>query len=164
MPIIQPIQASDRANQRELIEQHWGASVVIAHGQMYMPHNLPGWIAIEGAEWLGMVTINIEESSCEIVTLDSFRENQGIGTALIATVLDHARRQHCSRVWLVTTNDNMHALRFYQKRGFELVAIHRGAIHTARILKPSIPLIGQGGIPIRDEIELEIRLHLVGAA
>jgi RimJ/RimL family protein N-acetyltransferase len=73
-------------------------------------------------------------------------------------VKEVARQHGCQRVWLITTNDNLNALRFYQKRGFELVAVHRRAIDEARKIKPEIPLIGEYGIPIRDEIELEIAL------
>jgi hypothetical protein len=63
------------------------------------------------------------------------------------------------RAWLVTTNDNMRALRFYQRLGWELVAVHRGAVDRAReTLKPEIPRVGNDGIPLRDEIELEYRL------
>ncbi len=53
----------------------------------------------------------------------------------------------------------MNALRFYQKRGFVLVAIHRDALDISRKLKPEIPLIGNDGIPLRDEIELEMILN-----
>ncbi|MGD8245715.1 MAG: hypothetical protein PVG25_02965 [Anaerolineae bacterium] len=62
------------------------------------------------------------------------------------------------RIWLITTNDNLAALRFYQRRGFSLVAVHPGAVDQARTLKPEIPAIGHSGIPIRDEIELELPL------
>jgi ribosomal protein S18 acetylase RimI-like enzyme len=79
-----------------------------------------------------------------------------VGTALINAVIEAARRQGCTRVWLITTNDNLHALRFYQKRDFVLVAVHANAVARARQIKPEIPLIGRDGIPIRDEIELEL--------
>jgi RimJ/RimL family protein N-acetyltransferase len=62
------------------------------------------------------------------------------------------------RVWLITTNDNTAALRFYQRLGFDLVALHRDAVDAARSIKPSIPLVGNDGIPIRHELELELRL------
>jgi hypothetical protein len=52
----------------------------------------------------------------------------------------------------------MNALRFYQKRGFVLVAVHRNALEQSRKLKPEIPLIGDDEIPLRDEIELEMML------
>jgi hypothetical protein len=68
-------------------------------------------------------------------------------------------RKHGSRnIWMVTSNDNLDALRFYQRRGYRLVTVHAGAIDMARRLKPSIPPIGNHGIPLRDEIELGKRL------
>jgi hypothetical protein len=39
-----------------------------------------------------------------------------------------------------------------------LVAVHRGGVDEARRLKPSIPLIGEHGIPIHDELEFEREL------
>ncbi|MNV93512.1 hypothetical protein D3C71_1882140 [compost metagenome] len=61
-------------------------------------------------------------------------------------------------MWLITSNDNTRAIRFYQKRGLDLKAVHRDAITEARKLKPSIPLIGMDGIPIRHELEFELTL------
>ena len=77
---------------------------------------------------------------------------------LIEQVKDIARSVGCKRLWLITTNDNMHAVRFYQRRGFMLVAVHRNALAVSRKLKPEIPLIGVDGIPLRDEIELAMVL------
>ena len=95
----------------------------------------------------------------EIVSIDSTHPGRGVGTALIEAVKKEARRQGCRRLWLITTNDNLNALRFYQKRGFALVAVHRNAIEISRRLKPEIPLTGHDGIPLRDEIELETLLE-----
>jgi ribosomal protein S18 acetylase RimI-like enzyme len=81
-----------------------------------------------------------------------------VGSALIEAATQAARRVGCRRLWLITTNDNTHALRFYQKRGFVIAAIHVNALEKARRLKPEIPLIGEDGIPLRDEIELEMIL------
>jgi ribosomal protein S18 acetylase RimI-like enzyme len=93
------------------------------------------------------------------VTIDTKQSSRGIGTALIEAVKNAAREANCKRLWLITTNDNLNALRFYQKRGFVLVAIHRNALARSRQLKPEIPLVGAGGIPLRDEIELEMVLE-----
>ena len=61
------------------------------------------------------------------------------------------------RLWLITTNDNTDALRFYLRRGFVLVAVHRDAVTYARqSIKPELPLVGYHQIPLRDEIELEL--------
>lgn len=90
------------------------------------------------------------------MTLDSLRLNVGAVTELIAAVRQTAVQAGCRRLWVITTNDNTAALRFYQKRGFCPAALHRDAVARSRQIKPAIPLIGNDGIPIRDEIELEI--------
>ncbi len=95
---------------------------------------------------------------CEIVTLNTSMRQFGIGAALIAAVIETARAAACRRVWLITTNDNVNAIRFYQLLGFRFAALHVGAIEQSRRLKPSIPLTGRHGIPIRDELEFEYPL------
>jgi len=157
--VIRSFDANDRTRVADFILQHWGAEIVVAHGVVYRPHELPGFIALNGDAMVGLVTYHIDGDACEIVTIDSTQSGCGIGTALIDAVKQTARQAGCRRLWLVTTNDNLSALRFYQKRGFVLVALHRNAIEPSRKLKPQIPLIGEHGIPLRDEIELEIGLH-----
>ena len=93
---------------------------------------LPGFIFIEGEVIKGVVTYNISDEECEIVTLNSFEENRGIGTTLINAVLDVARKNNCKRLWLITTNDDINAIRFYQKKGFDLKAAHINAIELSR--------------------------------
>jgi ribosomal protein S18 acetylase RimI-like enzyme len=156
--MIRPLTANDQEWVRAFIVERWGSDRMMAHGTLYRPYELPGFAAIEDDQPIGLVTYHITGGSCEIVTIDSVQSGSGIGTALIGAVKEVARQHGCQRVWLITTNDNLNALRFYQKRGFELVAVHRRAIDEARKIKPEIPLIGEYGIPIRDEIELEIAL------
>jgi len=79
----------------------------------------------------------------------------GIGTALLESVCCEAQSRGCRRVWLITTNDNIDAIQFYQRRGSVLKAVYPDAIAESRKLKPQISLIGEHGIPIRDEIEFE---------
>jgi ribosomal protein S18 acetylase RimI-like enzyme len=90
--------------------------------------------------------------------MNSLAEGLGVGTALLNSVKSVAAFARCKRLWFVTTNDNTFALRFYQKRGFQILAVHRNTLKRSRKLKPKIPLGGVGGIPIRDEIEIEIML------
>jgi ribosomal protein S18 acetylase RimI-like enzyme len=156
---IRPLTPADVNWVSRFILNHWGADFVVAHGVSYQPHTLPGFAAFEGDEPVGLLTYHIENGDCEVVTIDSVRSGQGIGSALIDAVQGAARRAGCKRLWLITTNDNLNALSFYQKRGFELVAVHRGAVNKSRELKPQISLIGEHGIPLRDEIELEMKLR-----
>lgn len=109
-------------------------------------------------ERVGLALYRIEGKECEIVAPDSLREGRGIGTALVEAVADAARSAGCRRLWLITTNDNTRALRFYQRRGLHLIALHRDAVTAARQLKPTIPLFGNDDIRIRDELELELPL------
>ncbi len=155
---ILPITPDDAAWVRQLTIEEWAAPQVVAHGVIYEPERLPGFIALQGDTRVGLATYHITEADCELVTLNSRQPGLGIGTALIAAVQAAATQAGCQRVWLITTNDNTAALRFYQRRGFTLVAVHRNAIERSRMIKPSIPLIGDDGIPIRDEIELEWRV------
>jgi ribosomal protein S18 acetylase RimI-like enzyme len=143
---------------RQWMVNHWGAELMIVHGEQLYPVEYPGFVAETGTDVVGLVTYILRGDECEILTLDSLAEGQGIGSALIEAVRKIALEKGARRLWLITTNDNLHALRFYQKRGFELVKIHRHAVDESRELKPSIPLVGDSGIPIRDEIELEILL------
>ncbi|MBK7409354.1 MAG: GNAT family N-acetyltransferase [Saprospirales bacterium] len=108
---------------------------------------------------IGLATFEQHGEELELTLLDSRERNQGIGALLVANVLEKARQLGCVRVWTVTTNDNIRAFRFYQKRGFDLVKIHPGAVDANRGLKPEIPMTGQEGIPIRHELEFEYRLR-----
>ncbi len=153
---VSPLTEADRHWMREFMIEHWGSEIVVAHGTIYRPAELPGFVADRDGEIAGLVTYHVESEACEIVTLDSLQEGLGIGAALIEAVRGVALNTGCRRLWLITTNDNTHALRFYQKRGFRLVAVRPGAVDDARRIKPGIPWIGNDGIPIRDELELEI--------
>ena len=103
----------------------------------------------------GLALYRVDGKECEIMSMNSLVEGIGIGSALVDAVKDAAVKAECKRLWLITTNDNTKALRFWQKRGFKLAAVYPGAIEKSRLIKPEIPLTGNDGIPIRDEIELE---------
>ena len=93
-----------------------------------------------------------------MVTLHAAVSGRGIGSALLGAAREKATALGCSRLWLVTTNDNQLAIRFYKRSGLTLARIHRGAVAEARSLKPEIPKLGYGGVPIEDELEFELRL------
>lgn len=155
---FRPLTQDDLPRLRQFWKEHWGDEFVVAHGVIYYPDTLDGFVALDGDDWIGEITYSFLGEDCEIISVDSLREGQGMGTMLINRVIAVARAKGCRRVFLITTNDNLNALGFYQKRGFELVTIHRGAVNASRKIKPSIPLVGMNGIPLRDEIELEMKL------
>ena len=156
---ISPISSSDRTWVVELISKSWGSNLIITRGKIYDAKNLPGFIAVKDDQRIGLLTYAIAEDQLEIISLVSLVEKIGVGIALIDTALEHAQNLGCHRIWVITTNDNLPALGFYQKRGFHLAALHRNALDNSRKLKTEIPLVGLGGIPVRDEIELEYILN-----
>ncbi|SHO45098.1 GNAT family N-acetyltransferase [Anaerocolumna xylanovorans] len=140
------------------ISENWGSNIIVTKGNIHKAEELPGFLAINNGNIIGMITYHISGRECEIVSLDSFTENKGVGTALIETVKNIAKEKGCNRLFLITTNDNTKAVRFYQKRGFDLAAVYRNAVNESRRIKPQIPLTGFDGIPILHELEFEMAL------
>jgi ribosomal protein S18 acetylase RimI-like enzyme len=155
---VRALTAPDRDWVDQVMRAEWGAEVVIVHGTTFHPSTLPGFVAEAGGRPVGLVTYSIKAVTCELVTLNSWQEGHGVGSALLEAVKQTAARSSCERLFLVTTNNNLHALRFYQKRGLVISAVRLNAIAESRKLKPKIPLADEEGIPIRDEIELEIMI------
>lgn len=157
---LRPLTSADLPRLRRFWIEHWGGEEMITRGKVYRPEQLQGFVVEDKNEWIGLLTFMIENNECEVTSLDSLHEGQGIGSMLIDKAIQEARARGCRRLFLITTNDNLNALGFYQRRGFEMVAVYRGAINESRKLKPSIALIGYNNIPLRDEIELEIPLKV----
>ena len=155
---IKEVSKGDSPLIASFIEERWGSPISVSKGRVFNTADLPGFLYKKDKEILGLVTYHIEGNACEIVTLDSQINNQGLATQLIKKVIERAREKGCSRVWLITTNDNTNALRFYQKRGFEWLGFYRNSMEVSRKLKPEIPEFGEDGIPIKHEIEFELRL------
>jgi ribosomal protein S18 acetylase RimI-like enzyme len=155
-PLIRPIRDEDRPWMREVLAERWGSTRIVSRGRVHEADLLPGWIAELDGDRAGLLTFRRDPGACEIVTLDALVEGRGVGSALLDAMRSDAALHGCRRLWLVTTNDNLRALGFYRARGFTVAAIHEGAVAEARRLKPEIPETGMDGVPIRDEIELEI--------
>jgi GNAT superfamily N-acetyltransferase len=155
---IRALSAGDRDWVESFVVEHWGAPIVVGRGRSWRPAELPGFAAYEEDQHVGLVTYEIEDDACELVTIDALVEGKGVGTALLEAVKEAARSEGCTRVRLVTTNNNLRALLFYQQRGFRLVALIPGGVDELRKLKPSIPAVDSAGLPIRDELHLELRL------
>lgn len=148
----------DDAWMRQVLLRYWASEKTVSRGKLHEPLKLPGFAAMRDDEPVGLITYEVVDDGCEIVTHNSMADSGGIGSCLLAAVRNEARQLGCKRLWLVTTNDNTPALRFYQRRDFDIVALHRDAITKARSMKPEIPDTGLHNIEIRHEIELEYRL------
>jgi GNAT superfamily N-acetyltransferase len=159
-PAIRPIRDDERGELARQVREHWGSPIVTSRGIPHEASTLPCLVAVDGERWLGVAVYRLEDGECELVLLEAFERRAGIGTALLEATAGLARRSNSRRLWLVTTNDNLDALRFYQRRGMRLARLWVDATTEARkTLKPEIPLIGEYGIPLRDELELEMILR-----
>ena len=151
--VLEPI--TDRAWLAGFIIAHWGGAGVVRRGRLVANDALVGIRALLGGELAGVASWRTDGADREIVTLNALAPGRGVGTALVKAARAAARQDRIVRLWLITTNDNLDALRFFQRRGFRIATVYAGAVSESRRLKPSIPEIGAYGIPIRDEIELE---------
>ena len=153
-----PITDTGRDAVNAFLRERWHGTDMIVHGERIDMTRVEGIAAYDNDAFAGLVTYRIADDECEILSLDSLREGRGVGSALISQIVEIAKEKHCRRIKVTTTNDNTDALLFYQKRGFTMARLYVNAIETARRMKPSIPLTGHDGIPIRDEIELMMEI------
>lgn len=155
---IRPLNKDDKIWVAGILKEWWAGPLIVTRGRAHQADALPGFIAEEDGKSVGLTTYEIIDKAVEIVSMNSLVERKGVGSALVNAVKNVCLKAGCNRLWLITSNDNTRAIRFWQKRGFRLVAVHPGAIDELRKLKPEIPLTGNDGIPIRDEIEMEMKL------
>jgi SAM-dependent methyltransferase len=156
--VVRVAERTEREWIAECLRERWGSTEIVSRGRSHDARELPALICLLGDTPVGVATYRLADDQCELVTLDALLERHGVGSALLGHLAALARHEGCRRLWLITTNDNLSALRFYQRRGMRLVAVHRDAVERAREIKPEIPVYGDGGIPITDELELELPL------
>ncbi|MFL5791371.1 MAG: GNAT family N-acetyltransferase [Actinomycetota bacterium] len=149
---VRPLRDVDRERARAWLREHWAESMA-ANGELFYPADHDGFVA---GDWAGLITYRLDAGRCEITLLKALREGEGIGSALLDATVVAARAAGCTELWLVTTNDNLHALAWYERKGFTVGAVRRGAVDRSRdTVKPSIPTHNpENGLPISDEIEL----------
>jgi GNAT superfamily N-acetyltransferase len=141
-----------------VLVEAWGSTDIVTRGVIHDSSMLPGYVALLERSVAGLVILRFSDGECELISLNSLHLGVGVGSALLERAITSANRIGCRRLWMVTTNDNTAALRFYQKRGFRLAALFRDSLKVTRMLKPTLSLIGIDDIPLCDEIELEYLL------
>lgn len=150
------IDSRDRSLINTFIKQHWYSTTMIIRGKEIDMTKADGFYFSEEENIIGLITYIVYNDILEITSLNSLKENQGIGSKLIEAVIHEAKEKNIKKIVLITTNDNINAIKFYQKRGFDMAHLYRNALDISRKLKPEIPLIGENSIPLRHEIEFEL--------
>ena len=155
---IKPITNQSRQSVISFFKEHWGSAKMIISSGTFDCAQLDGYMYEEDEMILGLLTYVVHEDALEVISLDSIREGQGIGTQLMHEAELLAKEKGLTKITLITTNDNLAALKFYQKRGYRIVEVFPNAVTEARKVKPTIPLIGNDDIPLHDELLLEKHL------
>ena len=151
---IREPRADERGWVNDTLRERWGGETIVGRGRVRRLDDLRALVAFAGSERVGVATYALDGRSAELVTLDALHEGAGVGRALIEAVAESARAEGAAELVVMTTNDNLRAIRLYQRAGFRLHVLRAGAVEQARRLKPSIPAVGDDGIPLRDEIDL----------
>jgi GNAT superfamily N-acetyltransferase len=128
---------------------------ILVHDEEFDCLNLPSLIAGDQA---GLLVYRIAECA-EIILLQTRQPGLRLGSGLVHALVEQLRATDISALRVTTTNDNLEALRFYQRRGYRLTGLRPGAVDRARLSKPMIPQVASNGLPIRDELELELRIQ-----
>ncbi len=153
------VQDGDREEVALFIERHWQSRKVMSRGHEFYPHREQGLLERRDGDIVGLLTFHVEDKVMEILTLNSTLDGERIGSSLMLQAVEHARSEHWNRIWLTTTNDRLRAIKFYQRLGFRMTAVNVGVVDEARMQKPEIPLVGEGGVQIHDEIVMELPIE-----
>ena len=154
--MIRALAATDEEAASRLLDAEVAGRLQVRLGELHDVLALPGFVAEVGGGLVGVATYAVEGERAELAVLavSSTHRHRGIGSALVEAVASVVTEAGAGDLWLVTTNDNLDALRLYQRRGFRLSELRPGAVDLSRRLKPTIPVVGQYGIPLRDELVL----------
>ena len=158
MTEIRSLTADDSAWEEAALRRAWRGTEVARKGELINALELDGFAALDDLQPVGLLTYAVVGDELEVVTLQAEREGEGIGQALMDAARDRAEKLGLRRMWLVTTNNNVRAIRFYLRWGMDLAALHRDAVARSRLVKPSIPLTDVDGVAIRHELEFELVL------
>ncbi|MEY2461653.1 MAG: hypothetical protein QOG30_3483 [Acidimicrobiaceae bacterium] len=149
---VRRLEPSDAAAAESLLESELGGRMQARLGEVHDVLAATGFCAWDGDRPVGVATRSGSELAALCVVAD--RRGSGVGAALVEAVAADAVADGHDELWLVTTNDNLDALRLYQRHGFRLTELHAGGVDRAREMKPQIPLVGKHGIPMHDELVL----------
>ena len=162
---------NDTAWAEELLESELAGRFQVRRGELVDALEGSGLVGELDGRPIGLVTwvvadataVRGGEAEIRVLVVAPDARWRGAGSVLLGWARRALLRAGVERAWLVTTNDNLDALGFYQRRGWRLAELHPGAVDDARrMLKPEIGQRAANGIPIHDELVLEIDLDAEG--
>lgn len=150
---VRALDDRDRGWLRDLVAETWSLPVV-SPGRVYDdPSALDGVVAEHDGERLGILTYDRREAEWEVVTLNATVSRRGAATGMMRAVRDAATAAGASRLWLITTDENIGAIAFYEAIGMRRARVHSNFVEVVARYKPAV----RGAF--RDAIEFEWRLR-----
>jgi uncharacterized damage-inducible protein DinB/N-acetylglutamate synthase-like GNAT family acetyltransferase len=158
---VRPFTTDDAGWAAELLDRELAGRLQARRGELIDVLDGEGLVAWRGGERVGLATFRDDgPGRIELSALVATERAGGIGSALVNGLADEGRKRGVGEIRATTTNDNLDALAFYQRRGFVLEELRGGAVEGSRsAIKPGIPRHAANGLPIRDEIEVVLVLE-----
>lgn len=151
--IVRPCEDADRQAVLDLFERDFGSTRVSAFEAEHALVDVPALVAtVKDGLLAGALAYRIDGEALQMLALatDPMWQRSGVGGHLVARAEVLAREAGCRRAVLVTSNDNLPALYFYQRQHYRVAAVAIGSLVARAAGRP-----GFAGIHVRDEIRLE---------
>ncbi len=142
----------------EMVKLFWGDPKQLMFNQSFIVTEYPAIVVKNNGKLVGFISYTpFDDDAVLILALGILPQFQGcgIGKELVAHIEKIAQKQGHQRLLVVTTNDNLPALAFYQRIGFQLYEVVPNVV--AQKLGGLYP--GIADIPIRDELRLQKRVR-----
>jgi GNAT superfamily N-acetyltransferase len=155
--LVRQAEPEDISEVLALFRRDFGRSTVIGFGDSMALEDCPMLVAEMRGDLAGALAYRLVRDALHIVALatDPMWQRSGVATHLESEAAFIARRHGVARLLFATTNDNLPALYFYQRRGWTVTETVVGGMLPHFGGQPGV---GFAGIPVRDEIRLEKRL------
>ena len=154
---VKKASSQDRGEIKRLVQLFWGEQEQLTFGTTFKVSELPAYVAKKEDKIVGFVSFAELHDDLIVVALGIIPEYQGVGVGrrLVASAEKEARRLKKKRMLVSTSNDDLPALAFYQRLGFQIYEVKPNAVAEkhGKVLK------GIGNLPIRDELRLQKKVR-----
>jgi septum formation protein len=135
--VVADLEDDDRPWLESLVAKEWGRPLVSLSGS-YEPSELSGLVAWSDGRRLGTVLYRDDDAGREVVLLHSLLRRCAIGSSLLADAGRLATEAGISRLWLITTDENLGAINFYLANRMRLTRRHADFAARVKEQKPSV--------------------------
>ena len=135
-----------------------GGAQIVSNGVLHTLSDHNAIVALSEDQRVGFAVYRLDLPEAELLAIRAVQQWGGVGTMLIQNVERRVKAKGAQKLWLCTTNDNISAIQFYQRRGYRFRALHAGEFQNVLKIKgfdADTPVVGQNRIVIRDELVFE---------